>query len=531
MTNRNKVWISDLIGEDYKNWKNEFIVLDAGTGCGKTYFSLNVLGRYALHEHKKILYLCNRRKLRKEMFEDIKKFKVRDAVRVETYQALQKKIQNNEPIPDYDYIVADECHYFTTDAKFNDYTDVSYKYLMSQKNTVVLWVSATAKIFFKWLEDKNKVKKKNIYRISKDYSYVKNLFIYQKDELTTIIDDILVNDPDSKIVVFCNAGDRMKEMYKIYGEEANYYCSNSSSSMELKKICGYDSKTKSIYDCIKTCEDGRITFEKPILFTTTVLDNGSNLKDEKIRHIFSEIFDVDSMIQSFGRKRKLNINDTCTFYVREYQPKAIQGMLNINAAQLEPVDAYKNDYNGKFYKEYGSGKKRRQLSRNKIFYSYFAEDKHLSRIKVNECRYRKYQQDNNILMQMKELGYVPILCCLLGEQLASVTEYIVVDVKKIDMFLEYLKSIEGKPLYSEERKLIKEEFETIGVKLRYTGINTFNGALTDLYKDMYECRFYNMTVEGKYLEDSRRKLLDGTDNPNRGKKYWILENRQNSGVP
>lgn len=142
-----KVWISDLIGEDYKNWKNEFIVLDAGTGCGKTYFSLNVLGRYALHEHKKVLYLCNRRKLRKEMFEDIKKFKVRDAVRVETYQALQKKIQNNEPIPDYDYIVADECHYFTTDAKFNDYTDVSYKYLMSQKNTVVLWVSATAKIF------------------------------------------------------------------------------------------------------------------------------------------------------------------------------------------------------------------------------------------------------------------------------------------------------------------------------------------------------------------------------------------------
>ena len=78
--------------------------------------------------------------------------------------------------------------------------------------------------------------------------------------------------------------------------------------------------------------------------------------------------------------------------------------------------------------------------------------------------------------------------------------------------------------------MIKEEFETIGVKLRYTGINTFNGALTDLYKDLYGCRFYNTTVEGKYLEDSRRRLSDGTDNPNRGKKYWILENRQNSDV-
>ena len=30
------------------------------------------------------------------------------------------------------------------------------------------------------------------------------------------------------------------------------------------------------------------------------------------------------------------------------------------------------------------------IVKNKIFYSFFAEDKRLSKIKVNECKYRKY---------------------------------------------------------------------------------------------------------------------------------------------
>ena len=58
--------------EVYKLWKNEFVVLDCGTGCGKTYFSLHVLGNYAKKQKKKILYLCNRRKLRKQSYSDTK---------------------------------------------------------------------------------------------------------------------------------------------------------------------------------------------------------------------------------------------------------------------------------------------------------------------------------------------------------------------------------------------------------------------------------------------------------------------------
>lgn len=527
MANGKQKWVSTLIGEKYKKWKNEFVVLDCGTGCGKTYFCINILGRYAQYEQKSILYLCNRKKLLKEVLGCVKQQNLTGTIRVETYQAMQKKILNKIEIPNYDYIIADECHYFTTDAKFNGYTDVSYDYLMKQKQSVVIWVSATAKIFFRWLKDKNKVKKRNIYCIDKDYSYIKRLYFYQKEELIAIIDDVLENHPDDKIVVFCNSADRMYEMHRVYGDKANYFCSSTSKNKKLKKICGYDEKTKTIEDCIVEDPDGNSTFKKRILFTTTVLDNGINLKDHKIKHVFSEIFDIDSMIQSLGRKRALNQNDTCTFYVKEYSAKAIQGLLNINTGQLDPVYTYKNDYKN-FFAEYGRGKKRQQISKNKIFYSYFAEDKYLSEIKVNECRYRKYEQDNYILLQMKKLGYIPVVLSFLGKQLSEKSEIIVVDVKKIDIFLEYLKSIEGKYLFAEDKQRIKDEFEEIGVKLRYTGINTFNGALEDIYKDLYPCRFYNRDVNGKVFIDKRRKISDGIPNPNRDKKYWMLENRLKS---
>ena len=505
---KQKTWVSSIIGNDYKLWKNEFVVLDCGTGCGKSYFALHVLGKYAKKQGKRILYLCNRSKLRRQIYTDARELGLLSVIYVTSYQSLQRDIQDGKKIPYYDYIVADECHYFTTDAKFNEYTDVSYNFLMKQKQSVVLWVSATAKTFFRWLADKGKVKKRYIYRIDKDYSYVKKLYFYQKDELTTIIDDILENEPQSKIVVFCNSASRMEEMNKRYADTANYFCSSTSSSTKLKEMCGYNKETKKVADCVINLPDGRITFEKRILFTTTVLDNGVDLKDKYIKHIFSEIFDVDSLIQSLGRKRSIDEEDTCTFYIREFQPKAIQGLLNINEAQLQPVQLYKHSYK-EFYGKYGNGKERKRLNKNKIFYSFFAEDKYLSKIKVNECRYRKYEQDNNILVQMRELGHIPILNYFLGAELSSKSEYIVVDVKQIDMFMEYLKNIEGKWLFQEDRERIKEEFESIGVKLRYIGINTFNGVLEDNYKELYLCRFYNKNPEGKYYVDVRRKLEDG----------------------
>lgn len=525
---KQKIWVSDLIGDDFKRWNNEFVILDCGTACGKTYFCINRLGKYAANKKKKLLYLCNRSKLRSQTYWQVRNLNLQATIYVTSYQALQKKIQQGDTIPHYDYIIADECHYFTTDAGFNDYTDVAYNYVMKQKESVVVFVSATAKKFFKYLQDTNKVKKKNSYRLDKDYSYVTKLFYYQGDELHGIIDDILGNEADSKIIVFCNSGDRIIEMSKIYGDKAAYYCSQNAKDKRLKNLCGWkeNEQGKVIEEpaCIKVYADDLITFDKRILFTTSVLDNGVDLKDRRIKHVFTEIIDVDTMIQSLGRKRSLDKDDNCYFYIRLYQKKGLQGFINSIAYQLEPVDLYKNNYS-EFYQQYGNGKKRTRISSNKIFYNLFKQKNNYGKIKVNECKYRKYNQDYNMFTLMKELGHKGYLECILESNLTKNAEDVVCNVEQLDYFIQFLKSIEGKRLYADDQQYIKAEFETIGLKLRYKGINTFNGALDDVYKDLYKCRFYKDDIDGKSYVDKRRKLDNGLDNPNRDKRYWILEDR------
>ena len=101
---------SELIGDVYKSWDNTRVILDGGTGTGKTYFTLNVLGKYAQQNNKIILYLCNRSKLKEQTYKDVKKLKLHSTVYVTTYQSLQNRIKHKEKLPHYDYIIADECH-------------------------------------------------------------------------------------------------------------------------------------------------------------------------------------------------------------------------------------------------------------------------------------------------------------------------------------------------------------------------------------------------------------------------------------
>lgn len=527
-------WVSELIRTEYKNWNKEKIILDCGTGTGKTHFCINVLGKYAKSNNKKIIYLCNRSKLKNQVFDAVKNKGLQKTIYVTTYQNLQNKIKNKKSIEKYDYIIADECHYFVTDASFNDATDIALSWINQQKESVIMFVSATAKTFFQALLRKNYVKEHNYYHIDKDYSYVKKLYYYKKDELASIIDDILANEKESKIVVFCNSAQRLIDMSKIYQSNADYYCAKNTHNERLKEICGWldaKGKVKECNDVIVNHNPELVTFEKRILFTTKVLDNGVDLKDEKIKHIFTEIVDVDTMIQALGRKRSLNANDTCTFYIRDYTKSGIQGFINRTKYQLDPVELYKENYN-EFYKNFGHRNKR--IKDNPIFYEYFPHKKNQrctntkeiekdSSIRINVCRYRKAKQDMEMFEGMKECGYKEYLATIFPEQLNQLSEDMVIGVEEIDLFLQYLKSIEGKRLYADDQKIVKEEFENIGVTLRYKGINTFNGALQDVYGDLYECRFYNKDADGKNYKDYKRKLDNGFENPNYKKNYWMLE--------
>ena len=55
---------------------------------------------------------------------------------------------------------------------------------------------------------------------------------------------------------------------------------------------------------------------------------------------------------------------------------------------------------------------------------------------------------------MKETSYKSVMAGILGLELADRIEELDIHVEEKDDFLEYMKSIEGKWLYAEERKYI-----------------------------------------------------------------------------
>ena len=508
-------YFSDLIGDSYKTWKNTKIVMDGGTGTGKTFFNLNILGTYAKEQRKRVLYLCNRKGLKHQIIREVRALGLKETVYVMTYQQLESFINSNTIIGDFDYIIAAECHYSTNDARFNDYTDISYNFLKNQNGNVVTYVSATAKVFFNHLL-KEKVSSDHYFNIPKKYDYVKKFYFYQKKALVKKAGDILTQEEDSKIVIFCNAYDRVLELYKVFGDRASYCASKNAK--KLQAIINEN----VIYEH----EDGTVTFDKRILITTKVLDNGIDIKDRMVKHIFNEIFDADSAIQAFGRKRPVDADDTCTFYQKLYTKQAIQSMLNTDNNYAKQIDLFKNDYD-QFYKIYGNN--RRVMQRNPIFYCNFGKNKADGKPDYHHMRYNKYKMDIEIYNDMKKTSYEDVILNLFGHDIRSKAEWLDIYINEKDEFLDYLHTLEERWLFAEDRKELVKWFETIGVKLRRAGINTLNGALQDYYGNKYKFRFRNKQLDEngkltkKNLVDKRRTLPDGSENLNRNKTYWVLE--------
>lgn len=255
-----RTYVSDLVGEEYKSWDNESIILDCGTGTGKTKFILSVLAKYAYVHNKNMLYLCNRKKLREQIQYDVGHLGFSN-VEIESYQQLQKKIEDQESIKHYDYIIADEAHYFISDALFNIYTDLSYNFLIHAENCVVVYMSATAKDLYNILESKGKVKKNRHYTIQTDYSYVDKLYFFKKKELINILDTLLEKTND-KIIYFCNSKEKFINAYNHFKEKdvANFICSEYTKDPSMSKI--------NQPDCIKHISNNYITFENRILIAT-----------------------------------------------------------------------------------------------------------------------------------------------------------------------------------------------------------------------------------------------------------------------
>lgn len=504
-------YVADYIGEDYKEWSNELVLISAGTGRGKTTFIVDVLLTYAASNNKRLLYLCNRSELKAQVTERIPA-ELKPFIKITTYQAFEGQMQATGRFGHYDYIVGDEAHYFFDDS-FNQQTDISGKYLVNAavKDSVVILMSATGSLIFPTLIRAGYVKRKDrYYTIPGNYAFVDKVFLYQKKYVDNIISKIL-SETDDKILFFCNDLTRLGKMYKAYGEQAYYRCSKSrrKSSVIPSNIL------KTGDNCIRKVDDRIITFDKRILFTTTVLDNGVDIKDPSLKHIFSEVFDFNALIQSLGRKRSLSENDRCCFYIMHHEKEEVESLKRRLDKQLAVIDSYNCDYS-RF--QWLMGKDRSFAAHNPAFFlgKRFQHNGIETEIHLNTMYSYKLSSTASTCSKMLENGYYNCLKEVIANTMQKDVElyHVYRDLKQ--EFLILLDSLVGERLFADSKGY--QELRQLFSELK---VNRTNSASLNKINQFLQEQNISYLLESQKCKDR---------GPYRDKTYWIIRATENLDI-
>ena len=352
-------YASELIGDAFQHWGNGRVLLDMGTGRGKNEFIIKKLVSWLVDEMLKkmaivgrVLYLCPLNTLHAEMLQRRTEAAIAEVdgepaeiamtcdafyenmLEVRTYQNIETKYRNDPAslkkyLAGFKYIVADECHYFTDFSSYGMNTYLSLEVLQkAEADHVVIYMSATGEETYKLLEETSKTPEDRIYKLPQDYQHIKQKYFYSRENLVMMLKSL---PEDEKAVIFVSSGEDLLKMKEIFGDTAAYYCSenNPKSGKMFNKLT----------DCIKDRE-----LQKRYLFTTKAFGIGTEIKDRTVKHLYIDQWKPTDIIQSTGRKRSLDVDDTCTVYFRDYDADWYYGDLKkfkaIVIEELKPAVAY-----------------------------------------------------------------------------------------------------------------------------------------------------------------------------------------------
>ena len=332
-------FIGDIIQyKQIKSWDiGDTIYISGPTGSGKSFFVTSYLASHCRQENKKILWISNRELLKNQ---NVKASATNtDIITTMNYQKIESYILDHKRPIHFDYIVADECHYFFSDAAFNQKTDLTFKWLMSRKDCVKILCSATGNLTETYLQHMGVDIIK--YELQQDYNYINNFYFYDKDKVIT---NMLSELPaDEKAIYFTSAKKAYdtSELLKNIEIDASFICSKNKSN--YKTYSNNEIKEYIIQNEMFDCQ---------VLCTTSVLDNGVNIKDKAVKHIIIDYFDLDTVQQCFGRKRILDDSESINIYIKNRRNKSLNGTKRDYIKKIEQVEYLKENGQVKFIDNY-----------------------------------------------------------------------------------------------------------------------------------------------------------------------------------
>lgn len=346
-----KHFLTDIIGEDYKNWvKGDIALLSTPTGSGKTTFALGVYAVYAVQQGKRVLVLEPRTILVEQISHILKRIfaenMVNENVVYETlvkgievwgYQKLEEKLKNGNSIPNFDVVIADEAHYLLGDSTFNANTAMSYAYLLHQiikRKAVVLLMSATIdKIREVFLRDTLSYigvqslgenggkfvfpgKMAYDYALQPNYDYLDVKYLHSEDEMLEIASMHI-----GKILWFCSSKKRGEKLLAKLQERG-----------VVAGMITADNKADDAASIVKSLtSQGK--FSQKILLATSVLDVGVSIVDAEVRSVVLDAYDRETFLQMLGRIRMEDSGQRLNVYI--FARKA-ENYRNLIEKQLVP---------------------------------------------------------------------------------------------------------------------------------------------------------------------------------------------------
>lgn len=323
-------YFSDEIGNDYTTWESgDIIMITAATGSGKTHFILHVLLEYVCEENKRMLYLVNRKILKKQLEENLSTV-VTEHISIKTYQEIETDLRTNSHLDYlcyYDYCIYDECHYFYNDSNFNTYTELSFDFLRCLFDAKIqIFISATMENMEKTIQTRGvnyfaiphdtykRVTKLNLkirykkYFVESNYDYIDLKAIKDEQMMLEMILKNITSDSE-KWLIFTDSIREGKNLKKKL-EDSCQKLENNVVFIDARYKYN-ETANKEVTEISKNQQAN-----KKIVITTSVMDNGISFHDQNLRNIVVMADTKESFIQMLGRKRKDGKKVTLYIFMR-----------------------------------------------------------------------------------------------------------------------------------------------------------------------------------------------------------------------
>ena len=370
----NSYYVCDGIGDGYKHWESQKpVFISAQTGRGKNTFIEDLLIpymkdlNYRENTKKEILILSNRIALNTQLRKRIENTGV---AKVLLYQGFLNFLDYNQYVESYKYVICDECHFFTSDANFNPNTAlILEKIIMNFQQSIRIYMSSTFNdclqyIFEfekrihklcsqKLIEKKNKVLPPDnlnflYYQFERDYSYFDIKYYSDYMDLKDIIIESIENG--EKWLIFIDnrnqcqyLKDTLLKYYKEKkGQEAN---NNKEDALTYSDILLIDAKSKNDDEYIQSISAEK--FNCKILISTSVIDNGVNLKDSSLKNIVISDINKNKCLQMVGRKR-VEDGETVNLYIMKFSEKYLEKLKLALEIQKEAYGLFNRAYDNSY---------------------------------------------------------------------------------------------------------------------------------------------------------------------------------------